>query len=52
LRSVSVSLAECTSTGPLGLDACLGSAALAQVIFSVSGYAVFLPSFFRFDVLV
>jgi hypothetical protein len=35
-----------------GLGACLGSAALAQVVFSVSSRAVFLSSFSRFDVLV
>jgi hypothetical protein len=34
------------------LGACLGGAALAQVVFFVASYAVFLSSFFRFDVLV
>jgi hypothetical protein len=41
-----------TNTGPWGLGACLGSAALAKVVFFVSSHAVFLSSFFRFDVLV
>jgi hypothetical protein len=41
-----------TNTGPLGLGACLGSAALAQVVFFVASHTIFLSSFFRFDVLV
>jgi hypothetical protein len=37
---------------PWGLGACLGSVALAQVVFFVGSHTIFLSSFIRFDVLV
>jgi hypothetical protein len=41
-----------TSTGPLGLGACLGGSALGHRSSFVSSHAIVLSSFFRFDALV